>query len=100
MVHGLNRRAPLGRVALECGSATVPGDRLCRSRRTLTGVTGFLGSDPGRALAEADVSGWKRVIGPSLRSQTNRRQATGVTIAAAALNPMLDLGRPGYVRIA
>ena len=46
------------------------------------------------------MSHWKRVIGPSLRSQTNRRQATEVTIAAAALNPMLDIGRPDHVRIA
>ena len=52
-----------------------------------------------RALVEADVSRWKRVIGPGLRSQTDGRQATEVAIAAAALNRMLDLGRPEYVRI-
>jgi hypothetical protein len=52
-----------------------------------------------RALVEADVSRWKRVIGPGLRSRTDRRQATEVSIAAAALNRMLDLGRPDYVRI-
>jgi hypothetical protein len=52
-----------------------------------------------RALVEADVSRWKRVIGPGLRSQTDGRQATEVAIAAAALNRMLDLGRPDYVRI-
>jgi hypothetical protein len=53
-----------------------------------------------RALVEADVSRWKRVIGPGLRSQTDGRQATEVAIAAEALNRMLDLGRPDYVRIA
>jgi hypothetical protein len=53
-----------------------------------------------RALVEADVSRWKGVIGPGLRSQTDRRQATEVAIAAAALNRMLDLVRPNYVRIA
>jgi hypothetical protein len=53
-----------------------------------------------RALVEADVSRWKRVIGPGLRSQTDGRQATEVAIAAGALNRMLDLGRPNYVRIA
>ena len=53
-----------------------------------------------RALVEADVSRWKRVIGPGLRSQTDGRQATEVVIAAAALNRMLDLGRPNYVRTA
>ena len=53
-----------------------------------------------RALAESDVSRWKRVIGDGLRSQTDGRQATEVAIAAEVLNRMLDLGRPEYVRIA
>ena len=53
-----------------------------------------------RALVEADVSRWKRVIGDGLRSQIDRRQATEVAIAAKALNHMLDLGRPEYIRIA
>jgi hypothetical protein len=53
-----------------------------------------------RALVEADISRWKRVIGDGLRSQTDGRQATEVAIAADALNRMLDLGRPEYVRIA
>jgi len=53
-----------------------------------------------RALVEADVSRWKRVIGPGLRSQANGRQATEVAIAAEALTRMLALGRPDYVRIA
>ncbi|WP_043342123.1 IS5 family transposase [Belnapia moabensis] len=53
-----------------------------------------------RALVEADVSRWKRVIGDGLRSQTDRRQATEVAIAAKVLNHMLELGRPEYVRIA
>ncbi len=52
-----------------------------------------------RALVEADVSRWKRIIGPGLRSRTDRRQATEVAIAVAALNRILDLGRPDYVRI-
>jgi hypothetical protein len=53
-----------------------------------------------RALVEADIGRWKRVIGPALRSQTNARQATEVAIAADVLNRMLELGRPRYVRIA
>jgi Transposase DDE domain len=53
-----------------------------------------------RALVEADVSRWKRVIGDGLHSQTDGRQATEVAIAANVLNRMLDLGRPEYVRIA
>ena len=51
-----------------------------------------------RALVEADVSRFKRVIGDGLRSRTDRRRATEVTIAVGALNRMLDLGRPEYVR--
>ena len=53
-----------------------------------------------RALVEADVSRWKRVIGDGLRSRTDGRQAAEVAIAAGVLNRMLDLGRPEYVRIA
>ena len=53
-----------------------------------------------RALMEADVSRWKRVIGDGLRSQTDGYQATEVAIAAGVLNRMLDLGRPKYIRIA
>jgi hypothetical protein len=34
-----------------------------------------------------------------LRFQTDGRQATEVAIAADALNRMLELGRPAYVRI-
>ena len=52
-----------------------------------------------RALVEADISRWKRVIGDGLRSQTEGRQASEVAIAAGALNRMLELGRPEYVRI-
>ena len=53
-----------------------------------------------RALVEADIGRWKRVIGHALRSQTDKRQATEVAIAVDVLNRMLELGRPSYVRIA
>ena len=53
-----------------------------------------------RALAEAAISRYKRVIGDALRSRTDRRQATEVAIAVRALNRMLELGRPESVRIA
>ena len=52
-----------------------------------------------RALVEADISRFKRVIGDGLRSRTNGRRATEVAIAVAALNRMLEPGRPEYVRI-
>jgi hypothetical protein len=53
-----------------------------------------------RALVEADISRWKRVIGDGLHSQTDGRQASEVAIAVSVLNRMLELGRPEYVRIA
>jgi len=52
-----------------------------------------------RALVEADISRWKRVIGDRLRSQTDGRQPSEIALAAGVLNRMLDLGRPEYVRI-
>lgn len=52
-----------------------------------------------RALVEADISRYKRVIGDALHSRTDGRRATEVAIAAAALNRMLELGRPEYVRL-
>jgi hypothetical protein len=53
-----------------------------------------------RALAEAAISRYKRVIGGALRSRTDRRQATEVAIAVRVLNRMLELGRPESVRVA
>jgi hypothetical protein len=53
-----------------------------------------------RALVEAAISRYKRVIGDTLRSQTDGRQATEVAIAVGVLNRMLELGRPESVRIA
>ena len=50
-----------------------------------------------RALIEADISRWKRVIGDGLRSQTDERQATEVAIAAAVLNRMLELDLPNAI---
>ena len=52
-----------------------------------------------RALVEADISRFKQVIGDGLRSRTGQRQATEVAIAVNALNRMLELGRPEYVRL-
>jgi hypothetical protein len=52
-----------------------------------------------RALVEADISRFKRVISDGLRFRTDRRRATEVTLAVDALNRMLELGRPAYVRL-
>jgi hypothetical protein len=53
-----------------------------------------------RALVEADIARFKRVIGGALRSRTDERRATEVAVAVSVLNRMLELGRPEYVRIA
>ena len=53
-----------------------------------------------RARAEATMNRWKQVIGDKLRAHTDERRATEVAVAVYALNRMLDLGRPSYVRIA
>jgi hypothetical protein len=52
-----------------------------------------------RAQAATAVSRFKRVIGDGLRSRTDERRATEVNVAVHALNRMLELGRPTYVRI-
>ncbi len=53
-----------------------------------------------RARAEAAMNRWKQVIGDELRAHTDGRRATEVAVAVHALNRMLDLGRPSYVRVA
>ena len=52
-----------------------------------------------RALVEADISRFKRVIGGGLRFRTDQRRATEVSIAVNAMNRMLELVRPEYVRL-
>jgi Transposase DDE domain len=53
-----------------------------------------------RAKAETGMSRFKQVIGDGLRSHTDERQATEVSVAVHVLNRMLELGRPNSVRIA
>jgi transposase len=53
-----------------------------------------------RALAEATIDRFKRVIGDELRSRTEQRQATEMNVVVAVLNRMQELGRPKSVRIA
>jgi hypothetical protein len=52
-----------------------------------------------RALVEADIARFKRVVGGAQRSRTDERRTTEVAIAVSALNRMLEIGRPEYVRI-
>jgi len=53
-----------------------------------------------RARVEAAMSRWKQVIGDELCAHTDERRTTEVAVAVHALNRMLELGRPTYVRIA
>src|SRR3954451_25348799 len=53
-----------------------------------------------RALAEATIGRFKRVIGDGLHARTDQRQATEMNVAVMVLNCMLELGRPKSVRIA
>ncbi len=53
-----------------------------------------------RARAEAAIGRFKQVIGDGLRSRTDEHRATEVGIAVHALNRMVELGRPNYVRTA
>jgi len=53
-----------------------------------------------RARVEATMNRWKQVIGDELRAHSDERRATEVAVAVHALNRMLDLGRPSYVRVA
>ena len=52
-----------------------------------------------RARAEAAIGRFKQVIGDGLRSRTDQRRATQVSVAVHALNRMLELGRRISVRI-
>ena len=51
------------------------------------------------AKVEAAIGRWKQVIGDGLRSRMDEHRATEVDVAVHALNRMLELGRPNYVRI-
>jgi hypothetical protein len=53
-----------------------------------------------RALIEADISRFKRVIGSALRSRADGRRATEVAVAVRTLNRMLEPGPPEHVRVA
>ena len=43
---------------------------------------------------------WKQVTGDELRAHSDEGRATEVAVAVHALNRVLDLGRPSYVRVA
>jgi len=53
-----------------------------------------------RARAETAIGRFKQVVGGGLHSRTDARRATEVGVAVHALNRMMELGRPSYVRTA
>ena len=53
-----------------------------------------------RSRIEAAIGRFKQVIGDELRSRTDERRTTEVSVAVYALNRMLEWGRPISVRIA
>jgi hypothetical protein len=82
------------------GTAPTPRERHLRhiaehGRRSWQQASGY----HWRALVEADISRFKRVIGNGLRSRTDRRRGTEIALAVSVLNRMLELGRPEYVRL-
>jgi hypothetical protein len=52
-----------------------------------------------RAKVEATIGRWKQVIGDGLRSRIDACRSTEVDVAVHALNRMLEMGRPNYVRM-
>jgi hypothetical protein len=92
------------------GSATELRDEKGQHLQRTWRVPKFLTSDQGggqkasgyttRARAEAAIGRFKQVIGDGLRSRTDDRRATEVDVAVGALNRMVELGRPNYVRTA
>jgi hypothetical protein len=65
-----------------------------------TSRSGPLFEQPLRKRVADAIGRYKRVIGDALRSRSDQTEATEIAIAAAALNRMLEFGRPNYVRIA
>ena len=53
-----------------------------------------------RARVEATMNRWKQMTGDEARAHADERRTTEVAVVVHALNRMLDLGRPNYVRVA
>src|SRR6266478_3234612 len=80
------------RVRCRCGGrlrpAVDPCNKAARGRMGWQRASGY----SWRALVEADIGRYKRVIGDALLSRTEGRQMTEVAIAIATLNRMPELG--------
>jgi len=53
-----------------------------------------------RSRGETLMGRWKTVIGPKLKARTFENQETEARIGVRILNPMTELGRPNFERIA
>jgi hypothetical protein len=111
-VHGeVARRSPEAAVIVPPWSSAVPSDTAETAptqrdrhrqmisehgRRRWQKASGY----HWRALVEAYISRFKRVVGGRLRSRTDRRRGTEIALAVSVLNRMLELGHPEYVRLA
>jgi hypothetical protein len=105
-VHGeVTKRSPEAAVIVPPRSSAVPSDTAGTAptqrdrhlqmiaehgRRRWQKASGY----HWRALVEADISRFKRVIGDGLRSRSDRRRKTEIALAVSVLNRMLELGRP------
>ena len=90
------------RAGAVASSQTFPAQRnghirniAARGRRGWQAASGY----NRRALVEAQIGRYKRVIGNALRSHTEEARRAEVAIADHVLNRMNDLGRPKSVRV-
>ena len=84
-------------------SNSLPGNPQCRSNTTPSTIARAGQQSSGynlRAKVEAAIGRYKRVIGDTLRSRTDKTEATEIAVAAAALKRTLAFRRPNYVWIA
>ena len=83
------------RAGAVASSQTSPTQRGARGRRGWQAASGY----NRRALVEAQIGRYKRVIGNALRSHIEEFRRAEVAIANHVLNRMNDLGRPKSIRV-
>jgi len=88
------------RVGAVASSQTSPTQRDGHIRNAARGRRGWQAPSGynRRAVVEAQIGRYKRVIGNALRSHTEEARRAEVAIADHVLNRMNDLGRPKSVR--
>ncbi len=94
--YGRASREERGRILDEFAAVTAVPHIAKHGRMAWKNASGY----NRRARVEAAMNRWKQVIGGELRAHTDERRATEVAVAVHALNRMLELGRPSYIRVA